>query len=230
MNPAGSLSRRGGWPAVAGLVVCALLAAARARAETLDAQALPGFTGYAVAPSARTLGHKDASLSLHKFLMGLAYGWPRGAEFGASFDLKDVTPITPFTRKTFRARAPFVNLHAKWRGLRAERHGLDLAVGQWRHTTYLAAAPRPFRGFRLDAGPSLRRRTDDTYEKGYFAALAWTGAYQTAFVDYDAQARAGGAGWRYLLSDAIRLDILITPLGRRHDAFDRIFFGLTIAN
>ncbi|MGQ0645314.1 MAG: hypothetical protein ACT4O3_07455 [Elusimicrobiota bacterium] len=216
----------------AALWAAALSATVRAEDEdyNLDAQALPGYTGYALAPSARTLGYREAGLALHRFVLGLAYGWPRGGEFGVSFDLQDVTPVTPFTRDTYRARAPFFSFHGKYRLLRGERHGLDASLGIWRHTYYAALATPPWKGFRLEGGPSLRRRADDTHAGGHFGALSRTFGVQRVFVDYESQARGGSFGWRYLLSEAIRLDAMITRLGRRGDFFEKFFFGLTIAD
>jgi len=199
-------------------------------AYNLDAQSLPGYTGHISAPSAKTLSQHQSSIGLHRFLLGLAYGWPRDTEFGVMFELREVTPVTPFTRDTYRARAPYFSFHAKHRFLREERHHVDAAVGVWRHTYYAVFSPGTWFGrYRLEGGPSLRRRTDDTHQIGSFVAFSRTTTFQRLFVDYDSQTELAGLGWRYLLSDAIRLDLLLTGLGRHEDFFDRFIFGLSIA-
>jgi len=216
--------------AAAGVLFLSTLSVRAAEDFTLDGQSLQGHTGYVLVPSVHPLRYKQGSIALHRFTLGLAFGWPREVEWGLSFDLREVTPITPFTRDTFRARAPLVNFHGKYRFLRAEKHGLDLAVGQWRHIPYLLLSPKAILGWKLEGGPSFRRRSDETTRPGHLLALSHTGNYQRAFVDYDSQTNSAGAGWRYLLSDAIRLELMFTQIGRKANKFERFIFGVTIAN
>lgn len=196
----------------------------------IDAQSLRGYTGYVVAPSARTLPYKNASVALHQFVLGIAGGWPREGELGVSFDLLDITPITPFTRDTYRERAPHVNLHGKYRFVRQERHGLDMAVGQWRRSTYLAVGLPQKWGLQVEGAASMRRRSTESWEESGFGVLSYTLGVQRIYAEYEAHPGTFNAGWRALLSDAIRLDISLTRIGKAQPFFDRLFFGLTITN
>jgi hypothetical protein len=196
----------------------------------IDAQALPGYTGYILAPSIDTTEFKKAGLSLHRFLLGLTYGWPRNAEFGVSFDLKEITPITPFTRDTFRARAPALSFHGKLRLLESGPTRIGLAVGQWRHTSYVLAAAPTWHGWRIEGGPSFRRRSDETTSTAHFLATSFTRGIHRTMVDYDGQTNSANLGWRTLISDNIRIDLFWTRLGQQNDFFDRFYFGVNITS
>ncbi len=195
----------------------------------LTAQSLRGPTGNIVAISGKTLEYKTGSIGLHRFILGLSYAWPRNVEFGTSFDLRDATPITPFTRKTYRERAPHINLHAKYQFLHAEKAWVDGAVGVIRHTYYLAISPRELGGFRLDGGPQHARLSNGDRTVGFFSSVSYSFTVQKLMVDYDSLDKRAAAGWRYLLSDAIRLDLFLTKIGEPMNFFDRIFFGITIS-
>jgi hypothetical protein len=197
--------------------------------DDLQGQSLLGYTGYVLAPSARTIAYKNASLSVHRFLLGASYGWPREGEFGVTAELKEDVPLSPFRVETYGRHPPFFNFHARYRFLQEPRHGLDAAAGIWRKTAYLALSPGDWGPYRLEAAASLRKREDESWEGGGSAALSRSTDVARLFVEYNTHFDSGGVGWRYLLSDAIRLDLLVTGLGTKMDLFERFFFGLTIS-
>lgn len=173
--------------------------------------------------------YKTGSVGLHQFVMGFLYGWPRNVEFGTSFDLRDATPITPFTRKTYKERSPHINLHAKVQLLQKERAWIDGAIGVIRHTYYIALSPPTYFGFQFDGGPVYRRRSDGSHTAGFFSSVSYTFNVQKLMADFDPLERQAAVGWRYLLSDSIRLDLLLTQIGEPIYFFDRVIFGITIA-
>jgi hypothetical protein len=195
----------------------------------LDAPTIFGPLGYTEVPSAKELPYKDIAFSVNRYVVGTLFGWPKNTELGMSFDLTQVTPVTPLTRKTYKDRAPHLNFHGKYQLLDERSDKINLAMGFWRRQYYMMASPRPWKKmWRAEAGAIYKRRTEGHYNVGGLAALSLTAGFQRVSLDYDSADRAVGAGFRYLLSDHIRININVKDIGLAGGFFDHFVLGLNV--
>ncbi|MBN1621769.1 MAG: hypothetical protein JW871_04175 [Endomicrobiales bacterium] len=193
----------------------------------MEAQSLKGPTGNINTISTKTLSHKQWSMGLHRFFMGLNYGVLPNFETGLSFNLKDVTPLTSLDKDNVDRKMDEFSLHTKYQLLKEENYPLDITLAQRRDTFYLIA------------GKYFSQLWDSTLQGGIhlegdklltFFSFSQTKSSEQFIFDYEPKNNQYNLGWRFLLSPEMKLDFFLTDFTRiKNIFFDNFIFGITLA-
>ncbi|OGS22065.1 MAG: hypothetical protein A2252_02585 [Elusimicrobia bacterium RIFOXYA2_FULL_39_19] len=196
----------------------------------INSQSLLGYTGNIVTVSPYITDYKKFSFGLHRFNVGVNYGFSKNIEAGISLDLNELSPITndTFENKTSTIAA----FHIKYNVLRQgyDEQPFDFSFGTHRKTLYFVCGRQFDTLFNSVIGSGVDINFSSQDKISYFMSFSFPAKYSSVIIDYKSSMGQVNFGLRSLLSEDVKLDLFLTDVQNVKNVFNNFVFGLTLTN